>query len=224
MKYTVQNFTDKFRAFVGDSSIDITEPFIIEALNWAFNELPRVPKLNRIFSKHYTLNLDAKEHYKWKLNQDFRRISDMPFLNFWTSTGGDICRLTVCHKDLVEFYNKNGIPELRKPGKPCEYTIETEGDDVYLVMDRPLDVPVIVDYIAYGYPKPVSSMKDEIEISAIAENLIFGLMREVYYFESSDYAFGEATASYLDNKAVREAIQELNKRWGNEERIVLGEG
>lgn len=222
-KMKVQDFADKFVTVVGDSSLEIPEKFIIEALNWSFNELPRVPKLNKIFSKHYTLNLDAEGHYKWNLNQDFRRLSNIPHLKFWTSDGGKPCPLIVCHRDVITFYDKNGLPELREQGKPCEYTIEQEGDDITLVMDRPLDVPLIIDYIAYGYPKPVSSFDDEIEISAIAENLILGLMRTLMYYEGSDFAFGEATAQYLDNKAVREAVFELNKRWGVEAPIVLGE-
>ena len=223
MKMKVKDFADKFVTIVGDSSLEIPEKFIIEALNWSFNELPRVPKLNKIFSKHYTVNLDAEGHYKWNLNQDFRRLNNIPMLKFWTSDGGKPCPLTVCHRDPVTFYERYGIPEMREAGKPCEYTVEQEDDNITLVMDRPLDVPVIIDYIAYGYPKPVNSFEDEIEISAIAENLILGLMRTLMYYEGSDFAFGEATAQYLDNKAVREAVFELNKRWGLESPIVLGE-
>lgn len=223
MKMKVKDFADKFTTIVGDSSLEIPEKFVVEALNWSFNELPRVPKLNKLFSKHYTVNLDAEGHYKWDLNQDFRRLSDIPLLKFWTSDGGKPCPLTVCHRDPVTFYERNGIPEMREPGKPCEYTIEQEDDNIMLVMDRPLDVPVIIDYIAYGYPTPVRSFEDEIEISAIAENLILGLMRTLMYYEGSDFAFGEATAQYLDNKAVREAVFELNKRWKVEAPIILGE-
>lgn len=223
MKMKVRDFADKFITIVGDSSLEIPEKFIIEALNWSFNELPRVPKLNKIFSRHYTVNLDAEGHYKWNLNQDFRRLNNIPLLKFWTSDGGKPCPITICHRDVINFYNKNGLPEMREAGRPCEYTIEQEGDDIMLVMDRPLDIPLIADYIAYGYPKPVSSFEDEIDISAIAENLILGLMRTLMYYEGSDFAFGEATAQYLDNKAVREAVFELNKRWGIEAPIVLGE-
>jgi hypothetical protein len=144
-------------------------------------------------------------------------------MNFWTSTGGDICKLKVCHKDGVEFYNHNGIINLKEPGKPCEYTIEQEDDNIWLVFDRPLDVPVIVDYIAYGIPKPVKSKDDVIEISGIAENLIIDVMRTVYYHEADDFAFAADISSYLDNKKVLEAIQQLNRRWGVEEPTIVGE-
>ena len=126
----VSDFADKFTTLVGDDSLEIPEKFIIDALNWSFNELPRVPKLNKIFSRHYTVNLDAEGHYKWNLNQDFRRLSDIPMLKFWTSDGGKPCPLTVCHRNTIDFYNRNGLPELREAGKPCEYTIEQEGDDI----------------------------------------------------------------------------------------------
>ena len=222
-KMKVKDFADKFQTFVGDSSLETPEKFVMTALNWAFNELPRVPKLNKIFSRHYTLNLDAEGHYKWNLNQDFRRLSDIPMLKFWTSDGGKPCPLTVCPKDTITFYERNGLPEMREPGKPCEYTIEQEDDNIYLVMDRPLDIPAIVDYIAYGYPKPVASYEDEIEISAIAENLILGLMRTVMTYESSDYNWGQDTLEYLSNYAIVQAIQELNKNWRNEAPIILGE-
>lgn len=223
MKYTVKEFSDKFLSFVGDDSLDLNEPFLINAINWSFNELPRVPKLDKIFSKHLTANLDAKEHYKWNLNQDFRRINNIPYLGFLSSKGGKPCPIKICHKGVVDFYRRNGLPELRQPGTPCEYTIEYESDDVWLVMDRPLDIPIIVDYIAYGYPKPVTSMDDEIDISAIAENLMLGLMRTVMYYEGADFGFGEATVQYLDNKAVREAIFDLNRRWKIEAPVILGE-
>lgn len=222
-KMKVRDFADKFLTLVGDESLDMPERFVIEALNWSFNELPRVPKLNKIFTKHFTTNLDAEEHYKWDLNQDFRRISDIAYISFWTSGGGQPCKLNICPKDTVTFYRRNGLPEMRESGKPCEYTIETEGDDVWLVLDKPSDIPIIVDYIAYGYPKPVKSFDDEIEISAIAENLIIGLMRTIMDYEGMDYNFAENTLQYLSNYALQQAIQELNKNWKNNLPIIVGE-
>lgn len=223
MIYKVSEFEKIFRTHIGDGTVDIPDGFVINALNWAFNELPRVPKLAKIFSKHKQVQLDAKGHYRWNLDGDFRRLLDIPMMNFWTSTGGDICKLPLCHRDVIEFYDKNGIIKMKQAGKPCEYTIEQEGDNIWLVFDRPLDVPVMLDYIAYGFPKPVKSPDDEIEISAIAENLLIDLMRTVYYHESDDFAFAADISTYLDNKKVIEAIQALNRRWGIEEPIVIGE-
>lgn len=223
MKYKVSDFENLFRTHIGDGTVDIPDDFVINALNWSFNALPLVPKLSKIFSRHKQVQLDAKDHYRWNINGDFRRLLDVPMMNFWTSTGGDICKLKVCHKDVVEFYNHNGIINLKEPGKPCEYTIEQEDDNIWLVFDRPLDVPVIVDYIAYGIPKPVKSKDDIIEISGIAENLIIDVMRTVYYHEADDFAFAADISSYLDNKKVLEAIQQLNRRWGVEEPTIVGE-
>ena len=223
MKYKVSDFENLFRTHIGDGTVDIPDDFVINALNWSFNALPLVPKLSKIFSRHKQVQLDAKDHYRWNINSDFRRLLDVPMMNFWTSTGGDICKLRVCHKDVVEFYNHNGIINLKEPGKPCEYTIEQEDDNIWLVFDRPLDVPVIVDYIAYGIPKPVKSKDDVIEISGIAENLIIDVMRTVYYHEADDFAFAADISSYLDNKKVLEAIQQLNRRWGVEEPTIVGE-
>lgn len=205
--------------------MDIPEDFLRESFNYSINALPMVPRLEKLFSKHKQFNLDAKDHYKWSLSDatGFRRITDIPMLNFYTSTGGDPCKLCICHRPVKDFYEKNGLVSLKQPGQPCEYTIETEGDNVWLVLDRPSDVPIIVDYIAYGIPKPVSSMEDEIEISAIAENLILETMKAVYLHEASDYAFAADVTSYLDNKLVLEAIQALYKKWGAEEVRVLGE-
>lgn len=222
-KYTVKEFSDKFRVHLGDGTTDVPSEFIIGSLNWAFNALPMVPKLDKIFSKHKTFNLDAKDHYRWNLNDGFRRITDIPMMNFWTSTGGDLCKMNICNEDTIEFYNHNGIPYLKEAGKPCEYTIEQEDDNIWLVFDRPLDVPVVLDYIAYGIPKTVTSMDDEIEISAIAENLIIDIMMTVYYHESMDFSFSADIAQYLDNKKYLEAIQMLNKRFGVEEPTILGE-
>lgn len=223
MKYRVSDFEQIFRTHIGDSTLDIPDDFVVKALNWSFNALPMIPKLSKLFSKHKTVSLDAKDHYRWNLNGDFRRLLDIPMMNFWTSTGGDICKLNVCHRGVKEFYDHNGIIKLKQSGRPCEYTIEQEGDDIWLVFDRPLDVPVIIDYIAYGVPKPVSSSDDEIEISAIAENLILDVMRTVYYHESDDFAFAADINSYLDNKKVLEAIQQLNRRWGVERGTIVGE-
>lgn len=223
MKYTVSEFSEIFRTHIGDGTLDIPEGFVVNALNWAFNELPRVPKLQKLFSKHKQVTLDAKEHYRWNLNGEFRRLLDIPMMNFWTSTGGDICKLRICHRDVKEFYDHNGIINLKEAGKPCEYTIEQEGDNIWLVFDRPLDVPVIIDYIAYGIPKPVKSEEDKIDISAIAENLIIDVMRTVYYHESDDFAFAADISNYLDNKKVVEAIQALNRQWGVEEPTIVGE-
>lgn len=223
MIYKVSEFEKIFRTHIGDGTVDIPDGFVINALNWAFNELPRVPKLAKIFSKHKQVQLDAKGHYRWNLDGDFRRLLDIPMMNFWTSTGGDICKLKLCHKDVEEFYNKNGIIKMKQAGKPCEYTIEQEGDNIWLVFDRPLDVPVMLDYIAYGFPKPVKSPDDKIDISAIAENLIIDIMRTVYYHEADDFAFAADISNYLDNKKITEAIQALNRKWGIEEPIIIGE-
>ena len=122
MKMTVQDLEDKFRSHLGDGTIDVPKSFVINSINWAFNALPMVPKLDKIFSKHNTFNLDAKDHYRWNLNSGFRRISNIPMMNFWTSTGGDLCKLDICNEDTIEFYNHNGIPYLKEAGKPCEYT------------------------------------------------------------------------------------------------------
>lgn len=227
MKYRVSDISKKFRSLIGDGTIDVPDEFIINSLNWAFNELPRVPKLEKIFAKHMTFQLDAKGHWRWDLNGggEFRRIMNIPVLNFVTTTGGKPCALKLCNRDNIEFYTKNGIIELKEEGQPCEYTIEQEGDHIWLVLDRPSDVPIMIDYIAYGIPAQVNDMEDEIalDISAIAENLILDVMRIVWYHEADDFAFAADISSYLDNKKVVEAIQALNRRWGTEESIILGE-
>lgn len=223
MRYTVAEFAKKFRSLAGDETISIPNDLIINGLNWAFNSLPSVPKLELAFAKHYTEGLDAKDHYKWRLGEDFRRIADLLYLNFFTSTGGDPCPLPLCNRDNVSFYKKNGIIELKVAGTPCEYTLEREDDNTYLVLDRPSNVPIILDYIAYGYPKPVTSMEDTFECSAVIENLIISAMRRLQYMEASDYAFAGSVQDYLDNKEVIEAIQILNKRYGNETYTILGE-
>lgn len=223
MKLKVAEFAKKVRSLIGDETLSVPDDLIINALNWSFNSLPSVPKLELAFAKHYTVNLDANEHYKWELGGDFRRIADILYLNFFTTTGGDPCPLKVCNRDNISFYKKNGIPELKVSGEPCEYTIEREDDATYLVLDRPSNIPIIIDYIAYGYPKPVSSMDDEFECSAVIENLMISAIRRLQYMEASDYAFAGSIQDYLDNKEVVEAIQVLNKRYGNETYTVLGE-
>lgn len=215
----------KFETAIGDGTLDVSDEFIIGAYNWAITELPLVPRLEKLFSKHKQFNLDAKEHYKWSMSDatGFRRITDIPMLNFYTSTGGEPCRLCICHLPVKDFYEKNGLVNLKMPGKPCEYTVETEDDNVWIVLDRPSDVPIIIDYIAYGFPKPASSMNDEIEVSAIAERLILDVMKTYYLHEADDYAFAADVSSFLDNKLYLEAIQILSKKWGHEGPRVLGE-
>ena len=219
------DLAEKLRLSIGDNTDDIPEDFIINAYNYSINDLPTVPKLEKLFSKHKQFNLDAKEHYKWSLSDatGFRRITDLPMLNFYTSTGGEPCKLCICHRPVKDFYENNGLVNLKKPGVPCEYTIETEDDNVWLVLDRPSDVPIIVDYIAYGFPKPAKKMEDEIEVSAIAENLIIDVMKACYLHEASDYAFAADITSYLDNKKIIEAIQLLHRKWGVEATRILGE-
>ena len=221
MKIRISEFTDKFRSIAGDTTMDVPEEFLFNAINWAFNELPSIPKLNKLFSAHYTANL-RRGSYRWKINKDFRSINDIPMMNFYTSKGGEPCPAKVCNLDTSDFYSRNGLVERKQPGEPCNYTIEYDGDDVYLVFDRPLGVPMIIDYIVTGYPKPVESEDEVREISAIAENLIFSLMRKIWYEEADDFAFSGAIESYLDNKIVQEAVFQLNKKFKTEMPRVLG--
>ena len=225
MKMKVSDLAEKLRLHIGDNTDDLPEDFIINAYNYTINALPMVPRLEKLFSKHKQFNLDAEHHYKWSLSEatGFRRISDIPMLDFYTSTGGEPCKLCICHRPVGDFYGRNGLINLKKPGTPCEYTIEVEGDNVWLVLDRPSDVPIIVDYIAYGFPKPVNSMDDEIDLSAIAEPLVVDVMKTLYLMEASDYAFAADVRAYLDNKKYIEAIQMLHRRWGNEAPRILGE-
>lgn len=222
----VKEFSDNFRALVGDSTVSTPDRFIISGLNWCFNELPLTPKLNKVFSKHIKANLDAEGHYRWLLNDDFRRISEVPMLNFYTTgKGGEPCKLKVCYKPVVDFYTHNGIVELKESGVPCEYTLEEEGDKLYLVFDRPLDVPMMVDYIVYGFPKPVHSMEDEFtfEMTAPLEHLMIMALRTVWYQELDDFAFAGSIYDYLDNKYYPQVVQLLHKRWETGRPIILGE-
>ena len=221
----ISDLAEKLRLLIGDNTDDLPEDFIINAYNYTVNALPMVPRLEKLFSKHKQFNLDAEHHYKWSLSDatGFRRISDIPMLDFYTSTGGEPCKLCICHRPVEDFYKNNGLVSLKKPGTPCEYTIEVEDDNVWVVLDRPSDVPIIVDYIAYGFPKPVEKMDDEIELSAIAEPLVLDVMKTLYLMEASDYAFAADVRSYLDNKKELEAIQMLHRKWGAEAPRVLGE-
>ena len=225
MKMKISDLAEKLRLLIGDNTDDLPEDFIINAYNYTVNALPMVPRLEKLFSKHKQFNLDAEHHYKWSLSDatGFRRISDIPMLDFYTSTGGEPCKLCICHRPVEDFYKNNGLVSLKKPGIPCEYTIEVEDDNVWIVLDRPSDVPIIVDYIAYGFPKPAEKMDDEIELSAIAEPLVLDVMKTLYLMEASDYAFAADVRSYLDNKKELEAIQMLHRKWGTEAPRVLGE-
>ena len=225
MKYPLSTLAEKIRLAIGDNTVDIPSDFIINAYNYTINALPMVPRLEKLFSKHKHFNLDAENHYKWSLSEatGFRRISDFSLLEFYTSTGGEPCKLCICHRPVEDFYKNNGLVNMKQPGRPCEYTIEFEDDNTWLVLDRPSDVPIIVDYIAYGFPKPVSSMDDEIELSSIAEPLVIDVMKTLYLMEASDYAFAADVRAYLDNKKEIEAIQMLHRQLGIEGPRVLGE-
>lgn len=239
---TVKEFADKFRSLAGDETESIPDNFIVNGLNWSFNSLPTVPKLDKAFAKHYTVRLNANNHWRWKLNKDFRFISNTPMINFFTSTGGDPCPLYLCYKDNVEFYKKHGLISLKVSGTPCEYTLERDGDELYLVLDRPANIPIIIDYIVWGYPRPIPGFYKErwvydkelgeevpvyddvtFEVSAPVENLILHTLRKVFYEEASDFAFAGAIGDYLDNKMLPEVIQMINKRLNISQPIIVGE-
>lgn len=242
MKISMLDFANKFRSLCGDETDSIPDEFIVSSINWAFNSLPSVPKLDKAFSKHYTVRLNANSHWRWKLNRDFRFISNSPMINFFTSTGGDPCPLNLCYRDNTEFYKKNGIINMKQSGTPCEYTLERDNDDLYLIFDRPLNIPMLVDYVVWGYPKPVPGITVEklaydkeldekipveedvyIDISAPVENLILHTMRKVFFEEASDFAFAGAIGDYLDNKMLPEVIQMINKRLNISQPIIVGE-
>lgn len=233
-KMKVSEFSDSFRQMLGDTTLNITEPFIINGINWCFRDLPIVPRLEMLFSAHGQANLDAKGHYRWNLKDifvdmegrpafdGFRMILDTTTLNFWTTTGGEPCPLTVCDLPTDKFYQKHGIINLKKAGRPCDYTLERENDELYLVFDRPLDIPVMVDCIAGGIPNSVKSMDDTIDISAIAENLMLDALRSIWYESAADFAFAGAVQDYLDNKKIPEAINAINRKLSTETPVVLG--
>lgn len=224
MKKTVKQLHDDFKLFIGDSTSDIPIEFFIQALNWACREIPRIPGLQRAFSRHYTFNLMAKNAIRWDLTgESFRKLNDIIYLNVYTSTGGEPCLLTLCEREPIDFYRRNGLVEAKKAGIPCEYTLEREGDATYFILDRPSNVPLILDYIACGYPKEAASAEDEIDISATIQNLIFSAIQNVYYHEAADFGFAQDITNYFDNKMVPEAMQELNRVFHSEAPRILGE-
>ena len=220
---TVKQISDDFRTLIGDQSADIPDSFIINAINYAFRELPKVPKLDKIFSVHKHYNLDANDHYRWNINSGFRRLTDIGMLCFYSTTGGEPCKINVCYHEPETFFEKNGLVELKSKGMPCEYTLEVEGDDTYLVLDRPSDVPIIIDIICCGYPMPIQSMAEEINISAPIEHLLMSVLQTIYYKESSDFNFSADIMSYLDNKEIPEILEEIHKRWNFSRHAILGE-
>ena len=223
MRYTVKQFADKFRNLVGDSTHDCPNRFIIDAINWAFNELPLAPKLDKIFTKNYRKTLKPG-HYRWDLNDHkyFRRITDTPVFTMWTSDGGDLCPFKACAVSPEELY-ASSVPSMMKPGTPCKYTIEQEDDDVFLVFDRPIDTPIVLQYTAYGFPANVESMDDEFKVSAVVENALLEVMRVEWYREADDLAFAGSAYDYLDNKYIPQMTQMINKKWhGVEGHVILG--
>lgn len=223
MKLRVKQYADSFRAFLADESISIPDEQIISMLNWALRSLPSVPKLYVAFKDHQTVNLDANGHYRFKFETKLEDIIKFDYINFYTSTGGDPCPLRLCYRSPRPFYEKNGVVELKKAGHPCEYTRERDGDDFYLVLDRPSNIPIIVDYICYGRPKLVTSMDDEVDLPACIYNLVLSSTRRAYYQSADDFAFAADIAQYLDAKEVAEAVQELNQENSNDSFGVLGE-
>lgn len=222
-KMKVSDFAKKFRVVVGDSTLDCPDEFIINALNWAFNELPLAPKLDKVFAKNRRATLKPN-HYRFNLvdKKVFRRLTDLPVFTMWTSTGGDLCPLKVCAVSPEELY-ASSVPALAEPGRPCKYAIEQEDDDIYIVFDRPVDVPIILQYTAYGFPVNVTSMDDEIYLSAVVENAILDVMRVVWYREADDLAFAGSAYDYLDNKYIPQMTQMINKKWhGAEGHVILG--
>lgn len=219
----LSDFAKKFRTLVGDSTMDCPDEFIINAVNWAFNELPLNPKLDRAFQKNYRKKLPVG-HYRWKLSQpkDFRRFTDIPVFSMWSNTGGDLCPLKVCAVSPEELYS-HSVPGLMQAGRPCEYALEQQGDDLFLVFDRPLDFPVILQYTACGFPVNATSMDDEVEISAVLENALLEVMRVVWYREADDLSFAGSAYDYLDNKYIPQIIQMVNKTIkGVEGNVILG--
>lgn len=220
----VSDIAKEFRTYMGDSAIDVPDDFIIAGLAWAYRSLPLEPKLAKVFQKHYTLDLDTKDGYAWCLNEDFANIADFLYLNFWTTgAGGDICLLDVCYQTPEVFYTENGLPELRKAGRPCKYTLERDDDDVYVVFDRPLNISCVADYMCYGFLKEPTSMKDEISLPKPVKNLIFSAMKEFYFREAEDANMAQEIGLYMDSKLVPEVVQYINQRWSSAPHVVLGE-
>ena len=94
MKKKLFDLSEQLRNILGDGTADIPSEFMVNAYNYSVTALPLVPRLEKLFSKHKQFNLDAHNHYKWSLSDatGFRRITDIPMLNFYTSTGGEPCR------------------------------------------------------------------------------------------------------------------------------------
>lgn len=223
MKYTVKQFADKFRSLVGDSTIECPDRFIIDAINWAFNDLPLSPKLDKVFTKNYRKTLKPG-HYRWNLSdhKDFRRFTNMPVFSMFTSEGGNLCPFRACAVTPEELY-ASSVPSMMQEGRPCKYALEQEDDEVYLVFDRPIDKPIILQYTAYGFPTNVTSMNDEVRISAVIENALLSVMTTEWYREADDLAFAGAMYDYLDNKYIPQIIQMINKSWhGVEGHVILG--
>jgi hypothetical protein len=223
MKIKVSAFAEKFRSIVGDGTVDVPDSFIINILNWALSDLPLNPKLDKVFTKNRTVQL-RPGHYRWDLvdHKTFRTLTDVSSFNMFESTGGDPCKVKMCAVTPEELYS-GGIPSLMASGKPCKYTIERQDDSLFLVFDRPIDVPMVIHYTGHGIPKTVESIDDTFEMPGIIENAVLEVMRVMWYREADDLAFAGAAYDYLDNKYIPQIIQMVNKNIkGIEGNVILG--
>lgn len=225
----VSKILKDFCLLIGDTTDDSPKDFLIAGLNWALRDLPTNPKLSKLFSHHLMKNLDAKGHFKWDLGGEdtdggkpyFDRIMDISYLNFWSSTGGSPCRMDLCQVTPGELYSK-GLPSIQRAGKPCQYALEREEDKLYLVLDRPSDVPIILDYIAYGIPREVEDLNDNVPISKLCENAILDILKVKFYQEAEDMNFSGQVYDYLDNRYIPQLLQEIYKKMEFEVPYIMG--
>ena len=210
MKFrTAEYYYDNFRILMGDGGGDITEEFFLSCINYMIRDIMLEAKLERLFRVHDTMRLTqltrkGKKSNKWKISlKNLGDIIDIHNLVILEADGCTLCPVQPCYMEPDKFYNAFPFPEGTCPGQPCHYTIDEDGENTYLMFDKPVDKPYIVDLRYSAYPGDIESLEDKVPYPVKAINvLIEGLRREVYQ-RDTDFAFSRSMFDVTDLNMAR---------------------
>ena len=220
---SVDEFIKEFRSRIGDTTCQTPAKNIIAWINTALRRLARSKGLEKLFTYQDTfqlvrLNADGTPAASWELKgleADGAKLGMIIDIKSMVLTGEGEgccpCPCRPCYMPLTWFKREHPMPECKRPGCPCFFTINQLSATTQIIFDKPIDKPMTLDLIYVAFPPRVEKGSDIIRVPYSYSDILMEAVIILFNQEAQDDAF--ARANYEDfDFFVAEAREQLAKQ------------
>lgn len=198
----VSEFITAVRNRLGDSSQSVPVSYWISYLNTALRRLARQDGLDKLFEHRMTTNLaainaDGTPSAAWSLGK-IGTIIDIKNMCVLKTANSEVCDITPKYMEYDHFFDCVTIPERRRAGDPCYYTIEEIGTEARLLFDRPVRDLTSIDIKFTAFHPKLTSENDDLLVSYAYQDILEEYVLILHKIETTDMATARSLWEDID--------------------------